>query len=37
MAGVVRVELSGILEGLNLKVKLTVRKSFGFKSLKSVM
>ena len=25
---------SGIVEGLNLKVKLTVRKSFGFKSLK---
>jgi transposase len=27
---------SGIVEGLNLKVKLTVRKSFGFKSLKII-
>lgn len=27
---------SGIVEGLNLKVKLTVRKSFGFKSFKII-
>ena len=30
------VALSGIVEGLNLKMKLAVRKTFGFRSFKVI-